>query len=353
VVALRNQLLEVTALHSAGHYSRGLDLATRVLGEARALGYRPVVAEALYRLGELQLDTGQVAAASTLEQAFWTAQASAHDELSAEVAVENIYIAGYQQHDMPQAQRWMSQSEALLERIGGHEQLRGWMLNNLAAALYAAGRNEESAAEYFKALQIKERLLGKDHPDVANTLNNLADQLRVLGRAHEAVDFSNRAVDIIDHTFGPWHPAMAGMLETRADIFNQLGRYQEARQDAERAVVIEEQELGSDRSRLVFALEPLGDAYLGLGTPKLAIAPLERGIELAQNQDDLAAEVSRVRFSLARALWESNEDRPRAIRLASAVAKEKARPGAPLQEQIRRRALAWLASRDTATGARR
>jgi tetratricopeptide (TPR) repeat protein len=344
VTALRGQIVEMTALQNAGHYSRALGMAPRVLSDARALGYRPVIAEALFHFSRLELETGQDSQASdNLEQAMWIAEASAHDELAAQVAVENIYVAGYLHYDVAQARRWMHQAQALLERIGGHDQLRAWMLSNYAAALYIAGKSEEAASEYFRALQIKERVLGKDHPDVAETLADLADQLQGLGRPLEALDFSNRGVDIIDRSLGPSHPAMAHQLDNRAEILNQLGRYQDARQDAERAVAICE-EAGPDNRFLVFALEPLGEAKLGLGHPEQAIGPLERGLELAEGSD-MKPDLPRLRFLLARALWDSGRDHARAIRLATMAARQKPTMDAPSQEQVRRRAAAWLASK--------
>ena len=52
------------------------------------------------------------------------------------------------------------------------------------------------------ALRIKERILGKDHPDVAFTLANLADTLNAIGRSKEALELSNRGVEILSRTFG-------------------------------------------------------------------------------------------------------------------------------------------------------
>src|SRR5205814_219882 len=80
VESLRNRLVDVTALENAGHYSRALAKAAAVAAEARAVNYRPLVAEALYHLGRLHLDVGQVTqAADSLEQALWIAEASRHD----------------------------------------------------------------------------------------------------------------------------------------------------------------------------------------------------------------------------------------------------------------------------------
>jgi eukaryotic-like serine/threonine-protein kinase len=320
VAVLRDRLVACKALQDAGRYTRALEDAMQVVSEARALRHRPLIAEALNRLAQLQLDTGHPReAAATFDEAVFLAQATSHDELVTEVATAQIYVAGYLERDMARARLWMSHARAFLDRIGGHELLRAWMLNNVGVVLDADGQYEEAATEFSKALQIKERVLGKDHPDVSYTLANLAYTLASLGRPLEALEQSDRSVGIIGRVFGEEHPDMAVQLVSRAEILNQLGRYQAARGDAGRAVGIQERELGPACVNLIFALAPLGDAELGLGQPAQAVEPLERALQLAEAAG-LADELPRLRFALARALWESARDRPRARQLAESVA---------------------------------
>jgi eukaryotic-like serine/threonine-protein kinase len=348
VEVLRNQLVEATALENAGHYTRALDATVKVVTEAEALGYRPLIAESLSRRAMLRIATGQAAEADAdFEQALWLAEASSHDELVAQVAIEEIFVSGYLLHDMPRFRRWVSQAQAFMDRIGGHEQLRGWMLNNIGAVLDADGQHEAALERFSMALQIKERALGKDHPDVGLTLGNLADALHALGRSAEALDFANRGVEIIERAFGPGHPDMVILLVNRAEILNQLGRYEDAQRDAHQAVTIE-RESGLRVTNLVYGLLPEGEAELGLGRPERAVPTLRRALELAE-EGDLEPELPRVRFALARALWDSGGDRKRAIALAALVAHAKphaeGKDAGGHDDQLRRRAASWLTSR--------
>ena len=47
-------------------------------------------------------------------------------------------------------------------------------LNNLAVSYYNQGKYEQAESLYQSSLAIREKILGKDHPDVATSLNNLA-----------------------------------------------------------------------------------------------------------------------------------------------------------------------------------
>ena len=59
-------------------------VARALVDVARATGYRPVEAEALYQLADLQVDSEQLEdAARSAEQAVWAAEASRADELAA------------------------------------------------------------------------------------------------------------------------------------------------------------------------------------------------------------------------------------------------------------------------------
>ena len=88
----------------------------------------------------------------------------------------------------------------------------------------------------------------------------------------------------------------------------------------------------------------LGEAQLGLGQPVAAIDTIERAIKLA-DKATLEDEMPRLRFALARALWDSGRDRKQARALAGRVA---ARPlgakGDETDETIRQQASAWLAA---------
>ena len=347
VAVLRDRLVGAKALQDAGRFSRSLEEAIDTATQARALAYRPLLAEALRRVGLVQIELGQAAAAeANLEEALWLAQACGHDELVADICSSLIFVSGYLQHDGARARIWKSGAEAFLERLGGHDLLHAWMLNNVGVTLDAEGKSEDAAVEFMKALRIKERVLGKDHPDVGYTLANLADTLAGLGRPREALEHSNRGVEIIRQVFGWQHPKMAEQLGNRALILNQLGRYEEARRDAQGVITIEEDEMGPFYAKLVYGLGPLGEAELGLGSPGKAADTLERAISIADGVG-MSAELVSLKFALARALWESGRDRKRALALARATAVGSGPSGGEDQRiaQVRRRAVAWLDAR--------
>ena len=356
VEALRLELARAKALEDAGRFTQALAATAPLVSEARAAGYGPVIAEALARLGNIQIRLGRShEATENLDEAVWTAEATRHDEVVAAASIEQIYIAGVTDLDLPRARRWFRQAEAFLARMDGHELLRAWLQHNYAAALESHGDLEEAASRYRTALQIKERVLGSGHPDVGTSLTNLATSLSSLGRADEALQHSDRGVELVGQALGWEHPDAAIQLANRADILNQLGRYSDAQRDANRALTIWEKELGQQHADLPFFLGPLGEALLGLERAVEAVAPLERALALVERHE-IRTELRRLQFALARALWQSTPapaPRQRAIQLAKAAASIDTDVKHALSERergARDQARAWLAAHGSGSG---
>ena len=78
--------------------------------------------------------------------------------------------------------------------------------NNLAVLLKDQGKYAEAEPLFRRAIEIDEKALGKDHPDVANDYNNLAGLLQDQGKYAEAEPLYRRAIEIFQTNLGPDHP---------------------------------------------------------------------------------------------------------------------------------------------------
>jgi hypothetical protein len=72
-----------------------------------------------------------------------------------------------------------------------------------------------------RSLEIRERQLGVDHPDVANSLNNLAELYRTQGRYSEAEPLYVRSVSICFQSLGQDHPHTQTVLGNFATCLSQ------------------------------------------------------------------------------------------------------------------------------------
>ena len=91
-------------------------------------------------------------------------------------------------------------------------------LNNLAALYGAQGKYTEAEPLYKRSLQIREKALGPDHPDVGQSMNNLALLYEAQGKYAEAEPLYKRALAIVEKAVGPDHPYVAASPEQSGGI---------------------------------------------------------------------------------------------------------------------------------------
>ena len=93
---------------------------------------------------------------------------------------------------------------------------------------------------YRRSLEIREKQLGRDHPDVATSLNNLAALYQAMGRYAEAEPLYRRSLAIREKQLGPDHPDVATSLNNLAALYQAMGRYAEAEPLYRRSLEIRE-----------------------------------------------------------------------------------------------------------------
>jgi tetratricopeptide (TPR) repeat protein len=75
------------------------------------------------------------------------------------------------------------------------------------AYLYSSqGRYEEAEPLYEQALELSQRNLGENHPDVANSLNNLAGLYYSLADNTKAEPLYLQALELCERVLGENHP---------------------------------------------------------------------------------------------------------------------------------------------------
>ncbi|HEX3693775.1 MAG TPA: serine/threonine-protein kinase [Polyangia bacterium] len=343
---LRHRLSEIKALDGSGRWAEAMRKAPDVVEAARALKYQPVLAESLVVMGVLQHKSGDPRAAEhSLEEAYLIAESSRHDEVKAQAATEEVWAVGYLEGKYPQGEAWARYADSAIQRIGGHERLQAWLLNDLGAIYDLEGRQQEALLAYQRAIALKEKILPSEDPDIAKSLGNAALTLQGMDRNQEALESLDRAIAILEKALGSAHPDLATQLSNRGEILNALGRFTEARASFERAMAIWERELGSDHPYLGYALTGIGQSFLNQHEPREAVAPLERALRIREAKENVALRVTETRFALAQALWDAHRERHRATALATRAKTGFAAEHLPMKvAEIE----AWLASHGSA-----
>jgi tetratricopeptide (TPR) repeat protein len=113
--------------------------------------------------------------------------------------------------------------------------------------LYQTGRYAEAVPLARRALAIREKALGPDHPAVGGALNNVAELYRAQGRYAEAEPLYKRTASIFEKALGADHPDVGTSLNNLAELYRAQGRYAEAEPLYKRSLAIREKALGPEQ----------------------------------------------------------------------------------------------------------
>ncbi len=129
-------------------------------------------------------------------------------------------------------------------------------LESLGGLYHLERRDFEAETLFIRALKIREKAAGPEHPDDAGSLNlnYLLNLYRDQGRLGDIEPFFERALEIQEETLGPDHRMVVFTLTDLASIYREQGKYQDAARLYKRVLEIQERNLRPDDPRLADAL---------------------------------------------------------------------------------------------------
>ena len=167
------------------------------------------------------------------------------------------------------------------------EKILGPDHRDVADSLHALASLYDDKSDYVKAeplnlraLAIREKTLGLDHPDVAKTLNHLAWIYGVREDYAKAESFYRRALAIQENAFGANHPEVASTLNDLALLYYEKGDYDQSILTNQRVLAIREEMLGPDDSGVALALNNLALVYLKKGDYAKAESLYQRALPI-------------------------------------------------------------------------
>jgi tetratricopeptide (TPR) repeat protein len=278
VQQIRDELARAFALGSLGDSARGYELALAAGAEARALGYRPLVAEAGRTLGLLQGRMVRYAESeATLREAFAIAVEVGHDRLAVSIAAALTRVVGESQARPREALVWGEIGRALVRR-------GPWIVEDIglgraiAAAHFRDGDPRAALAELERAKALGDAAaLGPD----GNLLRDLSDIYRSIGDADGAMRAIDAALEVDMRRLGPDHPTVAQDIAALAASHLERGEHAIAVRHFERAIAILERALGPDTERLSAVLANMAAALGTSGDYDAALPPLARALAIS------------------------------------------------------------------------
>ena len=173
--------------------------------------------------------------------------------------------------EMLEIGEWSKQDKAFLQSISA-------LLNNMALVYQEQGEYEK-ALEYFgKALDVRERVLGSDHPDTATTYNNMAVVYKEQGEYEKALEYNGKALEVVERVLGSDHPYTATMYNNIAGVYWAQGEYEKALEYLGKALDVKDRVLGSDHPYTATTYNNMAVVYEEQGEYEKALEYYEKAL---------------------------------------------------------------------------
>jgi CHAT domain-containing protein/Tfp pilus assembly protein PilF len=155
-------------------------------------------------------------------------------------------------------------------------------LNALARVYYSRGDYANAEPLYQKALKIREKVLGPDHPKTAQSLDNLGQVYVQMGDYAKAEPLLQRALKIREKAPGPENPDTAASLNNLAGLYRLIGDYAKAEPLYQRAIKIDEKALGPENPKTATVFNDLALLYQQKGDYAKAEPLFQRALKICE-----------------------------------------------------------------------
>jgi tetratricopeptide (TPR) repeat protein len=174
--------------------------------------------------------------------------------------------------------------EAAEQAPEGHGALRGDYLNMWGIASDEAGNYGSAEDAFTRAVQVRRKAQGANHPDVAMAQNNLGEFYMRQGRHAVAEPLFRKALAIRERALGPTHADLAVPLKNLADLYRERGQAVRAEPYLHRLLTILEMRYGADAIELVGVLDRMGRLCMEQSRGDEAEPILRRALAVRENR---------------------------------------------------------------------
>ncbi len=291
LAALGQVVSQVRALRLAGKTADSAKLGEDAAGKARALGWRPLIAEALVEWGNALERLGRLDDAKARYEEAVRLALAANDLAEAYAgAVGLAYVEGVSSGRALAAEAWVTLAQGLIAPAGLSGTMEATRVMNAQGIVQLKTNQHLEAAKTFGRLAVELVRLGQgESVNHARILQNSNGALRELGEPALALARSKESLAIMERVLSPDHPDVATALNNIGSALADLKQYAEAEPYYRRCVELRSKLYGSEAPMLATPLYNLGELAFRRGDGMTALTEYARSrmlIEKARGADD-------------------------------------------------------------------
>jgi tetratricopeptide (TPR) repeat protein len=172
--------------------------------------------------------------------------------------------------------------EILLEQAT-EESAKARIYNQLGYIKDDLGEYQEAIIFYEKDLEISQKLLPSNHPDLAASYNNIGAVYFNMGDYSKALSSYENALEIHQQSLSPDHPDLGGSYNNMAMVYDSMGDYSKALSSYEKSLDIRQQSLPPNHPDLGGSYNNIGAVYENMSNYSKARSFYERAIAISQH----------------------------------------------------------------------
>jgi tetratricopeptide (TPR) repeat protein len=186
----------------------------------------------------------------------------------------------------------------LLEKTS-NEYTKAHYCNQLGYIKHGQGDYQNTLSFYEKSLEIYQKTLPPNHPDLATSYNKIGGVYEKMGEYSKALSFYEKSLEIRQKTLPPNHPLLATSYNNIGLVYSSMGEYSKALQFHEKTREIFEKTLPPNHPSLATSYNNIGLVYNKMGEYSKALSLYEKSLEIEQktlppNHPDLATSYNNI-----------------------------------------------------------
>jgi tetratricopeptide (TPR) repeat protein len=232
------------------------------------------------RLGLLLDKMGQSAKA---QQVFEILLEQTTDESEKGSTYERLGNAKYDQGEYKEALELHEKSLEIRQRTlpPNHPNL-AISYNNIGMVYRSMGEYLKALSYYEKDLAISQQSLPSNHPDLAISYNNIGMVYDKMREYPKARSFYEKALEIQQQSLPPNHPNLADSYNNIGVLYYNMGEYPKALSSHKKALEIKQQSLPPSHPSLAASYNNIGDTYSSMGEYSKALSFCQRAVDIGQ-----------------------------------------------------------------------
>jgi non-specific serine/threonine protein kinase/serine/threonine-protein kinase len=160
----------------------------------------------------------------------------------------------------------LDQAAAGIEgKFGAQPEVEAAIRFTIGEAYLEIGVYAQAERQMERALELRRRIFGAEHPDTIAALGGLAQIYMEEGRFAEAEATAEKALETEQHKAGALHPDTLASMDALARIYQRHGKFTGAEPLARQAVEGLERKLGASDAKTITAMHDLGSIYAEQG----------------------------------------------------------------------------------------